>query len=64
MAGISLSPERRAQLSMITSFNIEARYPDLKRSFRKKCTQEFTTKQIGGFQDVMNWLREITSLKK
>jgi HEPN domain-containing protein len=64
MAGISLSPERREQLVSITSFNIEARYPDLKRSFRNKCTREFAAEQINGIQDVMKWLREIMSLKK
>ena len=64
MTGISLSPERREQLAMITSFNIEARYPDLKRSFRNKCTREFATEQIKGIQDVMKWLREIMTLKK
>lgn len=64
MAGISLSRERREQLAMITSFNIEARYPDLKRSFRNKCTREFTTEQIKSIQDVMKWLREIMTLKK
>ena len=64
MAGISLSPERREQLVMITSFNIEARYPDLKRSFRNKCTREFASGQITGIQDVMKWLREIITLKK
>ena len=64
MAGISLSPERREQLVIITSFNIEARYPDLKRSFRNKCTREFTVEQVNGIQDVMKWLREIMTLKK
>ena len=64
MAGISLSPERREQLVLITSFNIEARYPDLKRSFRNKCTREFAAEQVNGIQDVMKWLREIMTLKK
>lgn len=63
-AGVSLSPERREQLVRITSFNIEARYPDLKRSFRNKCTREFTAEQINSIQDVMKWLRETTTLKK
>ena len=63
-AGVWLSPERREQLVRITSFNIEARYPDLKRSFRYKCTREFTAEQIDGIQDVMKWLRKTTTLKK
>jgi HEPN domain-containing protein len=64
MAGIALSPERREQLVQITSFNIEARYPDLKRSFRNKCTREFAFEQINGIKDVMKWLRETMTLKK
>jgi HEPN domain-containing protein len=64
MGGISLSPERREQLVLITSFNIEARYPDLKRSFRNKCTREFAAQQIEGIQDVMKWLRQLMNLKK
>jgi hypothetical protein len=64
MAGISLSPERREQLVLITSFNIEARYPDLKRSFRNKCTREFAAEQVNGIQGVMKWLRETMTLKK
>ena len=64
MAGISLSPEKREQLVQITSFNIEARYPDLKRSFRNKCTREFATQQIEGVQDVMKWLRQKMTSKK
>jgi hypothetical protein len=64
MAGLLLSPDRREQLVRITSFNIEARYPDLKRSFRNKCTREFTIEQINSIQDVMKWLRETMPLKK
>lgn len=64
MAGISLSPEKREQLVQITSFNIEARYPDLKRSFRNKCTREFATQQIEGVQDVVKWLRQKMTSKK
>jgi HEPN domain-containing protein len=64
MAGIALSPEKREQLVQITSFNIEARYPDLKRSFRNKCTREFAAQQIEGIQDVMKWLRQKMTSKK
>jgi HEPN domain-containing protein len=64
MAGVLLSPERKEQLVRITSFNIEARYPDLKRSFRNKCTREFAIDQINSIQDVMKWLRETIPLKK
>lgn len=64
MAGIPLDPERTEQLVLITSFNIEARYPDLKRSFRNKCTREFAAEQINRIQDVVKWLRGTMTLKK
>jgi hypothetical protein len=64
MAGVLLSSERKERLVRITSFNIEARYPDLKRPFRNKCTSEFAAEQIHSIQDVMKWLRETTTLKK
>ena len=38
----------------ITDFNLEARYPDEKFKFQKKCTKSFTTK----------YLKEIESLRK
>jgi HEPN domain-containing protein len=64
MSGMLMSPERREQLTLITSFNIEARYPDLKRSFRAKCTREFTAEKIQVVKEVMLWLREIKTSKK
>ena len=47
------------KLILISSFNIEARYPDLKRSFRKKCTKEFTTEQMQIVKEIYKWLREM-----
>lgn len=40
--GLNLSPERLEMLEIITDFNIEARYPDEKFLFYRKCTKEFT----------------------
>jgi HEPN domain-containing protein len=64
LAGLSIGPERKGQLVLITSFNIEARYPDLKRSFRNKCTREFAAVQINVIRDVIKWIRETMTLKK
>ena len=36
LAELSLTPERRKFLDMVTDVNIEARYPDIKLSFYKK----------------------------
>jgi HEPN domain-containing protein len=64
LADIQMSKERKEQLVLITSFNIEARYPDLKRSFRKKCTKEYAAEQIQAIKDAMKWLQETLSSKK
>ena len=46
LAGIKSDESRVEQLALISTFNIEARYPDLQRSFRKKCTQEFARENM------------------
>jgi HEPN domain-containing protein len=38
---LDISPEKLELLEIITDFNLEARYPDEKFSFYKKCTKEF-----------------------
>ena len=46
LAHLELSPEREEFLMVITAFNLEARYPDMQRSFRRQCTPEFTIGQM------------------
>ncbi|RPJ00465.1 MAG: HEPN domain-containing protein, partial [Deltaproteobacteria bacterium] len=38
---LDLTEEQIELLETITDFNIEARYPDEKFSFKKRCTKEF-----------------------
>jgi len=42
-----LTRDQETFLEEVTDFNMEARYPDIKFSFYKKCTKEFTGS--GGF---------------
>jgi hypothetical protein len=50
--------EARAEaLITITAFNIEARYPDVKRTFRQKCTAEYTERQMTLIKELFAWLR-------
>lgn len=46
-------------LITITAFNIEARYPDLKRSFRSKCTPDYTSRQMTLITETYQWLRSL-----
>ena len=44
-------------LVTITAFNIETRYPDIKRAFRKQCTAEFTKRHIKSIEEILKWLK-------
>jgi HEPN domain-containing protein len=59
LAGLSLDQEKNDVLILISSFNIEARYPDLKRSFRKRCTKEYTAEQMRVIKETFQWLKEM-----
>ncbi|MDO9230807.1 MAG: HEPN domain-containing protein [Syntrophales bacterium] len=58
-AGLELGPEKFELLETITDFNLEARYPDEKFSFYKKCTQEFTEGYLKKIEGAMTWLRSL-----
>ncbi len=58
-AGLELDEGRVDSLIRITAFNIEARYPDLKRSFRQKCTAEFAGQQMEIIKEVFQWVKSL-----
>ena len=59
LAGIEIDDEKKKDaLVSISAFNIEARYPDIKRVFRKKCTGEYTERQLEIIKEVFQWLKE------
>lgn len=62
LSSLELSEDRKNILDIITSFNIEARYPDYKKEFYKKSDFEFTSKHIKHINKVRSWLLE--QLKK
>jgi HEPN domain-containing protein len=57
LAHLDLSPEREESLTVITAFNLEARYPDLQRSFRRQCTPEYTMGQLRAIEELVEWLK-------
>lgn len=59
MSGIQLTEEQEERLIRITRFNLEARYPDEKRTFRKKCTEEFTRNELAVIEEVYKWLKSM-----
>jgi hypothetical protein len=56
-AGLESNEAQTEALITITAFNIEARYPDFKRSFRQKCTAEYTACQMATIKELFVWLR-------
>ncbi len=58
-AGIRLTEDQESFLEEVTDFNIEARYPDIKFSFFKRCTQEFTENYFKKIKEFYQWLKEM-----
>jgi HEPN domain-containing protein len=56
-AGIDLGESQADSLVTITAFNVEARYPDMKRSFRQMCTAEYAGRQMESVKGIFAWLR-------
>jgi HEPN domain-containing protein len=61
-AGLHLDDSTKNLFDIITSFNIEARYPDYKKEFYKKCDSEFTTLYFKKIKETRQWL--LNQLKK
>lgn len=56
-AQIEMTEEQKRTLIRITAFNLESRYPDYKKEFRKKCTLQFTETELGKIKEVFAWLK-------
>ena len=57
--GLDLSEEKLEMFEIITDFNLEARYPDEKFSFYKKCTRQFTKKYMDTIEGLKEWLEKL-----
>ena len=56
-AGLDPDEAQTEVLIRITAFNIEARYPDPKRDFRRRCTPEYGAEQMAAIRKVLAWLK-------
>lgn len=61
-AGLGIDENQMDLFDVITSFHIEARYPDYKHEFYKKCDHDFTSLHVGKIKELREWLLE--QLKK
>lgn len=57
-AGLALSVDQLELLEAVTDFNLEARYPDEKFTFRQKCTRNFTAGYLTEIEEMMAWLKQ------
>ena len=55
--GLEMDEKQVATLITITAFNIEARYPDLKRNFRRQCSAAYSGEQMAIIKEVVSWLK-------
>jgi len=53
---LKLSKSQKLFLLEINDFNIEARYPDYKRTFHRKCTRAFAQKYMKQAREINKWL--------
>jgi HEPN domain-containing protein len=56
---VETSNDQKDDLDLVTTFNISARYPDYKQSFKNKCTYEFTTNTINKIKELRKWLMKL-----
>jgi HEPN domain-containing protein len=64
MSGVGFNEEQGRDFDIITTFNIRARYDDVKRTFYQKATPAFTTRYLKICEELYKWLlREIRSRK-
>jgi hypothetical protein len=50
---------RQPSVGGILALPLEARYPDETRSFRKKCTEDFTRVELEKIKEVYQWLSRL-----
>ena len=56
---LSLEEKIEKQMDIISGFNMDARYDDLKREFNKLCTKEFTSEWIANIKELREWLKKL-----
>jgi len=54
---VQLAEKQEVLLDEVNDFNLEARYPQYKSEFYKKCTNEFTESYYCKIDEMMKWLQ-------
>lgn len=56
-SNLPLTPEQESLLKEATTFNISARYDNIKLAFHQKATNEYTQKYFEACRDFLLWLQ-------
>lgn len=59
LSKIALTEEQRFDLDTINDFNIQARYPDYKLAFYKKCNKEYTDTFFRKIKEFFKWFNSL-----
>jgi len=54
---LELDDDKKIQLDLVTTFNINARYEDYKKEFYNKCTKEYTDEKLIIIEELRTWLK-------
>ncbi len=57
-AGLDFTEAQLDLLAEMNEFNLEARYPEVKMSFYKDCTEAYTLKYLEYTREIHKWLTE------
>jgi hypothetical protein len=57
--GLDTTDEQKDALDLITTFNINVRYPDYKQTFYNKCDYDFAIKNLEEIKELRAWLLSV-----
>ena len=57
--GLDTTDEQKDALDLITTFNINVRYPDYKQIFYNKCDFDYAIKNIEKIKELRTWLLSV-----
>lgn len=56
---LELSNDKKLFFATVTAFNINTRYDDYKKSFKQKCTHEYTSFWIEQIKEIRVWIMKL-----
>ncbi|MEW6107733.1 MAG: HEPN domain-containing protein [Nitrospirota bacterium] len=56
--GLKFPEHIQIKLREFMEFHFEGRYPDANKAFYKKCTRDFSTRNLRAIKEVFKWVKE------